>query len=99
MEKLDFDLQKKILKACFKTYPDACVVKQHLHQKENIDLNTLNDEIAYLIESGLLRSQRKIDSNGTQIILEADGIFITARGIDYLHDGGLGLKINQCLNK
>ena len=88
---MDKDIELKILKACFHTFPNACLVKIHLADKEGIPFDVLDKEIIYLVGHGLIEchiQQQELEPGEARYINGTEPVFITSKGIDYLQKNG-----------
>lgn len=91
---MDQDLALKILKACFKTFPNACIAKQ-LFIDQNINAEAFDKEIIYLVGHDLLTCEIQSNDRLNRFIQIHEPIFITSKGIDYLKkDGGMTRMLN-----
>lgn len=86
MEKLDRDLEKKILETAFKAYPRPISFSDICGSSERED--EFMAEVKYLSEHRLIKVDIKANLNSYMVI--ASPIYITKDGIDFLqNDGGL----------
>ncbi|WP_273854465.1 hypothetical protein [Serratia liquefaciens] len=94
MEKFDRNRQYKILETLLNSYPrvlpaeDSSEIYQMFSELDEYYANLLYLEAHGLILSGLTKKSMKI-------FHDQKGIFITAKGIDFIqHDGGLSAILN-----